>query len=120
MESFMRLKKLSNRLVLDLIGDDINQTEFDVHLKSIKGLKRFKELYVNIANLENINNSVISKFIKMRTSLSDKEISFINVNPVQNALLNIFQIDKMFQIYMNKADAFAGKKPVINRKFRIV
>ena len=120
MESFMRLKRLNNKLVLDLIGDGINQAEFDIHLKSIAALKKFSGLYINIANLENIDNGVISKFIKMRNILSEKEISLINVNPFQNTILNIFQIDKIFQIYINREDAFIGKKPVVNRRFRVV
>ena len=62
----------------------------------------------------------INRFLKMNMCLKDKIISFINVNPMQNVILNMFNIDKIFQIYMNKADAFEGKKPVINRKFRIV
>ena len=56
----------------------------------------------------------------MKGYLRDKKISFINVNPLQNAVFNLFNIDKVFQIYMNKSDAFEGKKPVVKRKFRIV
>lgn len=120
MESFMRLKRSNNSLILDLIGEEINPVEFDVHLRSIKALKNFQKLYVNIEYLADINNDMINKFLKMNAYLRDKIISFINVNPLQNAVLNMFNLDKKFQIYMNKADALEGKKPVVNRKFRVV
>ncbi len=116
----MRLRRSNDSLILDLIGDDINIVEFDVHLRSIKNLKKFRNLYVNIENLSDISNDTISRFLKMNMCLKDKIVSFINVNPMQNVILNMFNIDKIFQIYMNKADAFEGKKPVVNRKFRIV
>ena len=120
METFMRLKRNNDALMLDLIGDGINSVEFDIHLRSIKALKDFRKLYVNIAYLTTINNEVLRKFRKMKSVLKDKAVSFINVNPMQNAILNLFGIDKMFQIYMSKLDAIEGKKPVVNRKFRVV
>ena len=120
METFMRLKRSEDTLMLDLIGDGINSVEFDIHLRSIKALKKYSKLYVNIAYLESINNEVLCEFRKMKTVLNDKIVFFINVNPLQNAILNLFGIDKMFQIYMNKFDAQEAKKPVVNRRFRVV
>ncbi len=120
MDTFMRLKRNNDALMLDLIGDGINSIEFDVHLRSIKALKKFSKLFVNIANLTIMDNDVLNEFLKMKSVLTDKTVCFINVNPTQNAILNLFGIDKMFQIYMNKRDAVEAKKPIINRKFRIV
>lgn len=120
MGSFMRLKRSHNSLILDLIGEEINTVEFDVHLRSIKMLKNFRNLYINIEHLSDISNDTIGKFLKMNAFLKDKNISFINVKPLQNAVFNLFNIDKKFQIYLNQEDAFEGKKPVVNRKFRVV
>lgn len=116
----MRLKKDNGALILDLIGNGINSIEFDIHMRSIKALRSFSEIYINIAHLTSINNDVLNEFRKMKTVLKDRMVSFVNVNPMQNAILNLFGIDKLFQIYMNKQDAIDGKKPVVNRKFRVV
>ncbi len=116
----MRLRRIGKSLMLDLIGDNINTLEFDINIASIKKLKNFNKLYVNIANLYEINNDTINKFKKMRMLLKSRNICFINVNAFNNSILNIFEIDKMFQIYMSKSDAIEGKRPIINRKFKIV
>ena len=120
MDNLIRLKSMDNTLILDLIGDEINQIEFDFTIRSIKKLKNFSKLYINIANLSEINNEMINKFRKMHAFLKDKNICFINVNAINNSILNIFGIDKLFQIYLSKNDAIEAKKPVVNRKFRVV
>ena len=116
----MRLKRNNDSLVLDLIGDGINGVEFDIHLRSIKALKKFDKLYINFAYLSTVNNETINKLKKLNNVLKDKFVALINVNPMQNAIFNLFNIDKMFQIYMNKFDAMEGKKPIVNRKFRLI
>lgn len=120
MENSVRLKRVGETLILDLIGNEINTVEFDLNLKSIKRYKNFKKLYVNIAYLENISNETVNKFHKLRTYLKDKNICFINVNATNNCILNIFKIDKMFQLYLTKQDANEGHNPIINRQFKVV
>ena len=120
MKNFMRLRRLDDVLVWDLIGDGINSVEFDIHLRSVKAIKNIKKLYINIMHLSEINNDTLIKFRKMKSVLAEKVISFVNVNPIQNCILNMFEIDKIFQIYMNKMDAKEAKKPVVNRRFRVV
>ena len=120
MDNLIRLKQQNNILILDLIGDNIDTIEFDFTLRSIKRLKHFNNLYINIGNLSNINNEIINKFLKMHAFLKNMQICFINVNAINNSILNLFGLDKFFQIYMNKQDAIEGKKPIVNRKFRIV
>lgn len=120
MDSYMRLKRNDDALMLDLIGNAINTVEFDIHLKSIKKLDNFQKLYINIAHLTEINNDTIAKFHKMNNYLNEKIIAFINVNPMQNCILNLFNLDKIFQIYMNQFDAIEAKNPVINRKFKVI
>lgn len=120
MDSFLRLKKNNDTLVLDIFGDEINSLEFDIHLRSIKTMRKFKKMLVNLEYLSDINNESINKFLKMRAFLSDKIISFINVKPMQNVILNLFGMDKIFQIYITKADAQEGKNPVVNRNFKVV
>ena len=119
MENSLRLRRVDNLLVLDLIGK-VNAIEFDIHLKLIKKLKGFDKLFINIAYLENIDNELLSKFRKMRTALKDMPICFINVDVMQNSILNLFEIDKMFQLYMTKSDALEGKRPIVNRQFKLV
>ena len=120
MENSIRLRRLNNSLMLDLIGDDINTIEFDIHLASIKKLKKFQKLYINIENLNNIDNNIIGMFKKMKAVLKEKHVCFVNVNAINNSILNLFEIDKLFQLYMNKHDAFEGKKPIINRNFKVL
>ena len=119
MESSLRLRRINKLLILDLIGN-VNMIEFDIHINRIKKLKGIDKLFVNIANLENIDNELLRKFRKMRTVLKDMPVCFINVDAIQNSILNLFEIDKMFQLYMTKADALEGKKPIINRRFKLV
>lgn len=120
MDNSLRLRKKENSLILDLIGDKVNPIEFDVYLAHMKKLKEFEKIYINIANLGSIDNELLNKFHKMRIFLKDRHVCFINVNVMQNSVLNLFGIDKLFQLYMNKADAVEGRKPIINRKFKIV
>ena len=120
METFMRLKRNNDSLVLDLIGNGINSIEFDIHLRSINALKNFDKLYINFAYLSSVNNETINKLKKLNNVLKDKIVALINVTPMQNTIFNLFGIDKIFQIYMNKLDAIEGKKPIVNRNFRIV
>ena len=120
MENSIRLKCQNESLILDLIGTNIDDHEFDLHLREIKRLKKFDKLYVNIANLYEIDNDTLNKFYKMYFYLKDKQICFINVNAMNNCILNLFNIDKIFQLYLNKQDAFEAKRPIINRKFKLV
>lgn len=120
MENSVRLRRLNNSLMLDLIGDSVNPIEFDIYLANIKRIKNCEKLYVNLANLHEINNDVLSMFKKMHMTLKNKKICLINVSAMNNTILNLFEIDKMFQLYMNKYDAIEGKRPIINRKFKIV
>lgn len=120
MENSLRLKRIGNSLMLDLIGDEINTIEFDIHLTYIKKIKNFDKLFINMANLGDISNDMLNKFRKMRAVLKDKHVCFINISAMQNSILNLFEIDKLFQLYMSKTDAIEGKRPIINRKFKIV
>jgi len=120
MENSVRLKKANKILILDLIGNEIDTVKFDLHMKNIKKYKNFKNLYVNLANLGEINNDTLQKFYKMKRILHDKNICFINVSAMQNCIFNIFKIDKMFQLYITKQDAIEGSNPIINRQFKIV
>ena len=120
MENFMRLRRNKDSLTLDLIGAGINTVEFDIHMKLIKSLNDFQNLFINIKDFGYIDNDVINKFKKMKTVLRDKNICFYNVDPINNSILNLFGIDKLFQFYINKQDAIEGKNPIVNRKFSIV
>ncbi len=120
MENSLRLRRLNNSLMLDLIGDEIDTVEFDMFLSSIKRIKDVQKLYVNIANLCDIDNDTINKFRKMHAFLKNKHVCFVNVSAINNSILNLFGIDKLFQIYMTKLDAIEAKRPVINRKFKLV
>ena len=120
MENSLQLRRIGESLMLDLIGNGIDTVEFDIYLSNIKRYKNFQKLYVNIANLYEINNDTVDKFKKMRSVLKDKHVCIINVNALNNCILNLFEIDKMFQLYMNKFDAFEGKRPIVNRKFKVV
>jgi len=120
MENSVRLKKADKILILDLIGNEIDTVKFDLHIKNIKKYKHFKTLYVNLANLAEINNDTLQKLYKMKRILHDRNIALINVSAMQNCIFNIFNIDKIFQLYITKQDAIEGEKPIINRKFKIV
>ncbi len=120
MENSLRLRRFKKSLMLDIIGDGINTVEFNAFLASIKRVKDFQKLYVNIANLYDIDNDTLNKFRKMHAVLRDKHVCFINVSAINNSILNLFEIDKLFQIYLSKYDAIEGKRPVINRKFKLV
>ncbi len=116
----MRLKRSGDTIIWDIIGNNIDAVEFDINLKYLKKLKNFKSIYINIAHLENINNSTLNKFYKLHAFLQDRHVCIINVNATQNAILNLFKVDKIFQLYMSKQDAIEGKRPIINRKFKLV
>ena len=120
MENSVRLRRVDNSLFLDLIGESVSTVEFDIHLNYIKKLKNYKKIFINIAYLDNLDNEILNKFRKMHALLKDRHVCFINVNPMQNSILNLFSIDKMFQLYMNKMDAIDGRKPIVNRQFRVV
>jgi len=120
MENSIRLKRVDENLILDLIGNKINTLEFDLNIKHINSFKNFKKLFINIANLSEINNDTINKFYKLKNAVKDKNISFINVNAMNNCVLNLFKIDKSFQLYMTMQDAIEARKPIINRQFKIV
>lgn len=120
MENSIRLKRVGENLILDMLGEEINPLEFDLNLKHINSLKNFKKLFINIANLSEINNDTIKKFYKLKSSIKNKNISFINVNAMHNCILNLFKIDKTFQLYMTMQDAIEARKPIINRQFKIV
>ena len=81
MENSLRLRRIDNTLILDLIGD-VDAIEFDVHLTYIKKLK-YEKLFVNIANLDNITNDLLTKFKKMKAVLKNRHVCFINVDAMQ-------------------------------------
>ena len=120
MKNIIKTKKTEDTLTVDFIGNDIEQKEFDSLLKGIKKLNNSHKIYVNIANLYEISNATLKKFREMRTTLKDEQICFINVSAMNNMVLNLFNIDKLFQLYINKQDAVEGTRPVINRNFKVV
>ena len=120
MENSLRLKRVGENLILDLLGQEINTLEFDLNIKYINKFKSFKKLFVNISNLSEINNDTINKFYKLKSLVKNKNICFINVNVMHNCILNLFKIDKNFQLYMSLQDAIEARKPIINRQFKIV
>ena len=116
----IRLKQTEDIITVDFIGNGIDSEEFHSLLKGIKGFKNSHKIFVNIANLYEISNDTLEKFREMRKQLKDEQIFFINVSAMNNMILNLFNIDKLFQLYMNKQDAVEGIRPVINRNFRVV
>jgi len=116
----IRLKETEDIITVDFIGDGIDSEEFNSFLTGMKEFKNSHKIYVNIANLYEINNDTLAKFREMRRELKDEQIFFINVSAMNNMILNLFNIDKLFQLYLNKQDAVEGIRPVINRNFRVV
>ena len=116
----IKFKQTEDIITVDFIGNGIDSAEFSSLLKGIKRVKNSHKIFVNIANLYEISNDTLEKFREMRKELKDEQIFFINVSAMNNMILNLFNIDKLFQLYMNKQDAVEGIRPVINRNFRVV